>query len=174
MALFFYFVWEQRKLGELYRKNNERNTDKIPYNKILSVATMKYKDEGNGAADKSISTYKVLRIGDIGYEGHTSKEFSYGRFVLNDMGLGIMSPRFTSLRPIREYPVKFWKYYIHNETIMGPILKRSTKSGTMMNELVVDDLFKETIQVPRIEEQKKIGDLFSKLEKLITLHQYKS
>ena len=44
---------------------------------------MTYKDEGNGASDESLKTYKVLRTGDLAFEGHTNKDFRYGRFVAN-------------------------------------------------------------------------------------------
>ena len=134
---------------------------------------MTYKDEGNGAADSSLANYKVLRIGDIAFEGHTNKEFRYGRFVANDVGDGIMSPRFSTLRPINEMPVSFWKYYIHYEPIMRKILVCSTKAGTMMNELVASDFFAQDILVPSIEEQTKIGEYFQNLDNLITLHQRK-
>lgn len=163
-------VWKQRKLGELYEVNNERNKDLIGYDKTFSIATMTYKDEGNGAADSSLANYKVLRIGDIAFEGHTNKEFRYGRFVANDVGDGIMSPRFSTLRPINEMPVSFWKYYIHYEPIMRKILVCSTKAGTMMNELVPSDFFAQDILVPSIEEQTKIGEYFQNLDNLITLH----
>ena len=105
--------WEQRKLGEMYTQLVERNIELLPFKKILSVSTMTYKGDGNGAAEESLSSYKRLRVGDIAFEGHTSKDFRYGRFVLNDTGDGIMSPRFSALRPISVMPIKFWKYYIH-------------------------------------------------------------
>ena len=165
--------WEQRKLGDLYEINNERNKDLIGYDKTFSIATMTYKDEGNGAADSSLTNYKVLRIGDIAFEGHTNKEFRYGRFVANDVGNGIMSPRFSTLRPIKEMPVSFWKYYIHYEPVMRKILVCSTKAGTMMNELVPSDFFAQSILVPSAEEQEKIGEYFATLDNLITLHQRK-
>ena len=82
--------WELRKFSELYEKNMEKNSDLIGFDKTISIATMTYKDEGNGASDSSLSAYKVLRIGDIAFEGHTSKEFRYGRFVANDIGIGLM------------------------------------------------------------------------------------
>lgn len=56
---------------------------------------------------------------------------------------------------------------------MRPILVRSTKLGTMMNELVVDDFLDQTILVPQISEQGQIGRFFSKIDSLITLHQRK-
>ncbi len=163
--------WEQRKLGEMYTQLVERNIELLPFKKILSVSTMTYKGDGNGAAEESLSSYKRLRVGDIAFEGHTSKDFRYGRFVLNDTGDGIMSPRFSALRPISVMPIKFWKYYIHYEPIMKKILVNSTKSGTMMNELVVEEFLKEILLVPEEHEQQKIGRFFNGIDHLITLHQ---
>ena len=165
--------WEQRKFSDLYAPLVERNSDLLPYNKTLSVATMTYKTDGNGAADSSLANYKRLRTGDIAFEGHTSKSFRYGRFVLNDVGDGIMSPRFSALRPLAQIPTNFWKYYIHYEPIMRKILVASTKAGTMMNELVIDEFLKSSVLVPSIEEQTRIGSILKNIDNLITLHQRK-
>ncbi len=165
--------WEQRKLGEIYERNSEKNENLIGYDRTISIATMSFRNEGNGASDDSLSGYRVLRLGDIAFEGHTSKEFRYGRFVANDIGIGIMSPRFSALRPVREIPVCFWKYYIHYEPIMRRILVNSTKAGTMMNELVIPEFLEQNILVPSVEEQKKIGEYLESLDRLITLHQRK-
>ena len=160
-------------MGEIYTQLIERNVELLPYKRIISVSTMKYKLDGNGAAETSLSNYKRLRLGDIAFEGHTSKEFRYGRFVLNDIGDGIMSPRFSALRPINNMPIEFWKYYIHYEPIMKHILVNSTKSGTMMNELVVEEFLNEKLLVPAKLEQQKIGRCLQYLDHLITLHQRK-
>ncbi|MCO4639427.1 hypothetical protein DJZ08_00373 [Streptococcus infantarius subsp. infantarius] len=152
--------WEQRKLSELYNKNTEKNEELISYDKTISIATMTYKNGGNGASDKSLKAYKVLRVGDLAFEGHTNKKFKYGRFVLNDIGTGIMSPRFSTLRPIQCMPISFWKYYIHYEPIMQKILVNSTKAGTMMNELVIPEFLKQSILVPSMNEQKKSASTF--------------
>ena len=165
--------WEQRKFGDLYTPLTERNAELLPYSRTLSVATMEYKTSGNGAADSSLANYKRLRIGDIAFEGHTSRAFRYGRFVLNDAGDGIMSPRFSALRPLVQMPTKFWKYYVHYEPIMRNVLVNSTKAGTMMNELVVDEFLKSSILVPSEGEQTCIGNALTTLDNLITLHQRK-
>lgn len=166
-------AWEQRKFSELYVVNNERNEScEFGYDKTLSVATMTY-NGGNGAADNSLSTYKVVRVGDIAFEGHTNKEHAYGRFVLNDAGDGLMSPRFSCLRPIVEQRYSFWKHYIPRESMMRPVLVNATKSGTMMNELVPADLMRESFLVPVLYEQEAIGRFFKQLDDLITLHQCK-
>lgn len=166
-------AWEQRKLGELYQRNTERNENLIGYDKTISVATMSYKDDGNGASESSLSTYKVLRVGDIAFEGHTNKQFRFGRFVVNDIGTGIMSPRFSALRPLNEMPVNFWKQYIHSESVIRGILVKSTKAGTMMNELVIPEFLNQTIMIPSENEQAVIGQYFASLDNLITLHQRK-
>ena len=157
----------------MYEVNNERNTDcELGYDRTLSIATMTF-NGGNGAADDSLNSYKVIRVGDIAFEGHANKVHAYGRFVLNDAGDGLMSPRFSCLRPIVEQRYSFWKYYISHEETMRSILVNATKSGTMMNELVPDDLMRESILVPCLAEQEVIGDSLSQLDSLITLHQRK-
>lgn len=162
-----YPKWELIAFGNLYQRNNERNGNQFKTEKTISVATMKYNEKGNGADKNSLSTYKVLRLGDIAFEGHENKEFSHGRFVLNDIGDGIMSPRFSCLRPVKELVNGFWKYYIHYEPVMYSILLRSTKKGTMMHELVYDDFYKQSILVPKVEEQQKIADFLSALDEAI-------
>ncbi|AUD97697.1 restriction endonuclease S subunit [Bifidobacterium breve] len=165
--------WEQRKFSDMYEVNNERNTDcELGYDRTLSIATMTF-NGGNGAADDSLNSYKVIRVGDIAFEGHANKVHAYGRFVLNDAGDGLMSPRFSCLRPIVEQRYSFWKYYIPHEETMRPILVKATKSGTMMNELVPDDLMRESILAPCLAEQEAIGDCLSQFDSLITLHQRK-
>lgn len=167
-------AWEKRKFGELYKPNKERNESaEFSSENTLSIATMTVNRKGNGAAKTSLLKYKVIRIGDIAFEGHTSKKFAFGRFVLNDVADGIMSPRFTCVRPIHRQIIQFWKQYIHYEPILRPILIRSTKLGTMMNELVVPDLLKQNIRVPSINEQKLIGKSLSRVDDLIAATQGK-
>lgn len=160
-------------MGEIYEVNNERNAGQYSFEKTLSIATMTFNEQGNGADVSSLSKYKVLRVGDLAFEGHTNKEFRYGRFVLNNLENGIMSPRFTTLRPIIKQDFNFWEYYIHSERVMRSKLVNATKSGTMMNELVSVDLFRQLILLPKMPEQTKIGGYFKHLDNLITLHQRK-
>ncbi|MFD1061219.1 hypothetical protein ACFQ1H_04345 [Scardovia wiggsiae] len=160
-------AWEQRALGGLYKLNTERNGNQFKANKTISISTMTFKPKGNGADNNSLKTYKVLRLGDVAYEGHTNNEFAYGRFVLNDIGDGIMSPRFSCLRPLKVQNILFWKEYIHSELVMRNILVRSTKKGTMMNELVPEDFLRNKIKVPSSREQECIGSLFRCFDSLI-------
>lgn len=160
--------WKEKKFDALYYKNNEKNVNlEFDSSKTISIASMQFNEKGNGASEDSISSYKVLRVGDIAFEGHENKEFSHGRFVLNDIGDGIMSPRFSCMRPVCKQVYGFWKYYIHSEKVMRKILVRSTKKGTMMHELVVSDFLKQTIDVPSLPEQQKIADFLSTIDTVI-------
>lgn len=165
--------WKRNRFGELYRKSDERNNGQFGWNKTISIATMTWNETGNGAADSSLASYKVLRTGDIAFEGHTNKEFQFGRFVLNDIGDGITSSIFTILRPTTNQNIIFWKYLIHDEAVMRRKLVYSTKSGIMMNGLVVDDFMKQTIRFPSLPVQREIADLFSSLDRKLAAEQKK-
>ena len=165
--------WDQRKLGEIYARPGEKNDGSVGIDRNITVATMQFKDDVKVSTTEYLKTYYTFNVGDIAFEGHQSKEFRFGRFVENDIGNGIVSHIFAVFRPIVEYDLKFWKYAINNERLMQRVLSRSTKASTMMHDLVTDDFLNESFLVPTIEEQRKIGDYFSHLDHLITLHQRK-
>ena len=165
--------WEQRKFGSLYQKSSEKNNGSIGIDKNITVATMQFKPDVKVTTEEYLKTYYTFNIGDIAFEGHHSKEFMFGRFVANDIGNGIVSHIFAVFRPYVNYDLKYWKYAIHNEGIMRPILSRCTKASTMMHDLVTNDFLNESILVPSIEEQRKIGAFLDNLDSLITLHQRK-
>lgn len=134
---------------------------------------MYYKPNDSKSDEKYMETYNIFRLGDIAFEGHKSKNFAYGRFVENTIGDGIVSHVFDVFRPISEYDLNYWKYFIHYEDIMGQKLRMSTTKATMMNNLVSKDFLKQSVLVPNLDEQQKIGTFFKQLDHLITLHQRK-
>lgn len=163
--------WEQRKFSELYKKVSEKNDLSYSKDKIISVANMYYKTDSSASSDEYMRSYNIMRLGDIAFEGNKSKNFAHGRFVENTIGDGIVSHVFDVFRPITDYDLKFWKYLINNENIMGRILARSTKASTMMTNLVAKDFLNESISIPKIQEQKKIGAFLFSLESVITFYQ---
>lgn len=165
--------WVQRNFGELYKKVTEKNDLSFGKDKIISVANMYFKSEESRSDDAYMRTYNIFRVGDIAFEGHSSKQFSYGRFVENTIGDGIVSHIFDVFRPISNYDLQYWKYAIINEQVMGRILMTSTTQSTMMNNLVSKDFLKRQLAVPTYEEQVKIGGFLESLDNLIALHQRK-
>ena len=165
--------WELRKFSELYNKSSEKNDGSINIDKNITVATMQFKPDITVSSEDYLKTYYTFKVGDIAFEGHHSKDFMFGRFVENDIGDGIVSHIFAVFRPIEDYDLYYWKYAIHNESIMRPVLSKSTKASTMMHDLVTNDFLNESILVPSLDEQKKIGAYLNNLDNLITLHQRK-
>ncbi|WP_274641728.1 restriction endonuclease subunit S [Streptococcus equinus] len=165
--------WEQRKFGELYEKVSRKNDMTYGTEQIISVANMYYKVDANVKRQDYLKTYNIFELGDIAFEGNKSKHFAHGRFVENTIGNGIVSHVFDVFKPIMDFNLSFWKYYINYEGVMGPILTRVTKASTMMTNLVAKDFLNEDILVPSIAEQQKIGEYLSNLDHLINLHQRK-
>lgn len=164
--------WEEIEFGKLFQRRSEQNGEEFGVDKTISVATMHFKPEGNKADGKSLPRYKVMRTGDIAFEGHINKHFKHGRFVLNDIGDGIISPIFEVLQPVSELSKEvpgFWKYYINYEPVMGKILAKCANTGIMMNRLTIKDFYKQKIKVPCIEEQRKIAAALAAYDEMIAV-----
>ena len=166
--------WEQRKFSELFKRRMERNNGQFDKTKWISVANMYYQDSDKVTSNNIDTRTYVLRLGDISFEGHSNKEFKIGRFVENDIGDGVISELFPIYQHITSYDLNFWKHYINMENIMFPKLQRCIEvSYTSSNKLSEKFFLKESILVPAILEQKKIGTYLKKIDNLITLHQRK-
>ena len=154
----------------MYKRSVVKNDLTYGVQDIISVANMYFSPEEKSLGDNYLRTYNIMNLGDIAFEGHPSKAFKNGRFVVNTIGDGIVSHIFIVLKPIsNKYDLLFWKYYINDERIMGGILARCTKSSTMMRDIVVDDFLGESLLVPSYEEQKLIGNFFRALDQRIDL-----
>lgn len=167
-------AWEQRKLEEEFYKVNERNDGSFGKGHWISVAKMYFQDPEKVTSNNIDTRTYIMRFGDIAFEGNKSKEFKYGRFVVNDIGDGIVSELFPIYRHKQEYDNDFWKRAIQLERMMAPIFAKSiTSSGTSSNKLDEKHFLRQFVSVPELSEQKQIGSFFKKLDNLITLHQRK-
>lgn len=163
--------WEERSFSELYLLNVRKNDLTYGNGDIISVANMYYAPNPTITNEDYLRTYNVLKKGDIAFEGHSNERYPYGRFVENDIGDGIVSHIFQVFSPIVDLDVAFWKHMINNEHMMRPILADSTKTSTMMREIVPSRFLKKTICVPCLEEQKKVGQLLGLVDRLIKLYE---
>ena len=167
--------WKKIKISDIYRKSREKNT-KLIFNQyqIISVANMCFNNEKFiKSTNDYMKTYNVMHLGDIAFEGNKSKDFWSGRFVLNDIGDGIVSHVFDVFRPIIKNNLDFMKYYIHNDQVMHPVLLHSTTKTLMMTTLNDNEFLQQKLLLPTLQEQEKIGTFFTKLDKLIELNEQK-
>lgn len=166
--------WEQRKFGEMFARRMERNNGEFDNTKWISVARMYYQTPDKVTSNNIDTRTYVMRKGDIAFEGHSNSEFKYGRFVANDIGDGVISELFPIYKHIDKYDLNYWKYAIQLESLMqSKLVKCIEISYTSSNKLDKDSFLKEKIPVASLAEQQKIGEYFSNLDHLITLHQRK-
>ena len=160
--------WEEKKIDDLFYKVNERNNGQFGKDKWISVAKMYYQDEDKVTSNNIDTRTYVMRVGDMSFEGHPNKEFKYGRFVVNDIGDGIISELFPIYRHKENYILKYWKYTIQVDSIMQKIYRKSiTSSGASSNKLDDDDFKRQSILVPCLAEQRKIADCLSSFDEVI-------
>jgi len=161
--------WKEKTFSELYYRAIEKNDLSFGPDKIISVANMFYRPDASGVStDEYMRTYNIMRVGDIAYEGNKSANFANGRWVENYIGDGIISHVFEVLRPKTKYDLMYWRYAINNEYIMRRKLMLSTKKATMMTNIVVPDFLKQSISVPTLQEQEKIGSFLSHIDSTIS------
>ena len=168
-------AWEQRKLGEISGKVIGGGTPKtsvseywdgdIPWIQSSNVQENEMFDfdipksitqEGiDKSAAKLVPENSIAVVTHVGVGKLVFVPFSY-----------TTSQDFTSLSELKT-DAKFTCYSLYRRiqndlhVVQGSAIKGITK----------DDLLSKEIMVPKIEEQKKIGDYFRNLDHLITLHQ---
>ena len=167
-------AWEERKLGEEFKKVSERNNGSFGRDHWISVAKMYFQSPEKVQSNNIDTRTYVMREGDIAFEGHPNSEFKFGRFVANDIGAGVVSELFPIYKHQHEYDNNYWKNAIQIERIMAPIFAKSiTSSGNSSNKLDTKHFLRQKILIPQINEQKKMGSFFKQLDNAIALHQRK-
>ena len=134
---------------------------------------MKLSPPSAKSSDEYMKTYNKIRKGNVAFEGHTNDEFPNGRFVLNDCQDGIVSHIYDVYSAVDEYNNEFMKRYINNPDVMRKILINATSSARMMKSLNSIEFLKQSILLPILSEQQKIGSFFKQLDDTIALHQRK-
>ncbi|MBJ7697718.1 restriction endonuclease subunit S [Weissella confusa] len=166
--------WEERKFGDEFKKVNERNNGSFGREHWISVANMYFQDPEKVQSNNIDTRTYVMRIGDMAFEGNKSSKFKYGRFVVNDIGNGVVSELFPIYRHNNEYDNSYWKNAIQIERIMAPIFAKAiTSSGVSSNKLDNNHFLNQKICIPPLKEQQKIGSFFKQLDNTIALHQRK-
>mgnify|MGYP000226156879 FL=1 len=165
--------WEQRKLGELL--NETRDKTKIENEDILLSCAI----DGIYLNSELFSHFRGSS--NIGY-----LKVSKNDLILSAQNLhlgncnvnlrfehGIISPAYKVYKLIECYP-RFINVWIKQDSTKDFFIKASTEGASVCRKNIVwDELYKQILSVPEIKEQIKIGEYFSNLDHLITLHRSK-
>lgn len=173
--------WEQRKLGEVSNHRGgtaiEKYFDDNGKYKVISIGSYgldsRYVDQGIRAHSNEITDKRIVYAGELTMilNDKTANGTIIGRTLLieNDNEY-VVNQRTEIISPNEGFNSRF-AYTLLN----GPFrhkIKQVVQGGTQIyvNYSSVEKL---TLYLPIIEEQKKVGVFFEKLDKLITLHQRK-
>ena len=84
---------------------------------------------------------------------------------------GIISPAYKVYELVGCNPL-FMQAWVKKDSTKDFFLKASTEGASVCRKNIVwEELYKQELPVPSIEEQTKVGEYFNSLDHLITLHQ---
>ena len=178
----FTYDWEQRKLGKLGSLKNGMNFSKeamghgFPFinlqnifgNNVIDVNKLELAD----ATEKQLLEYSLLK-GDVLFVRSSVKLEGVGEAALVPETLENTTYSGFIIRFRDEYGLNndFKKYIFGTQKVRNQIMAQATNSANKnISQGVLENL---TFEVPSFDEQAKIGEHFSNLDHLITLHQRK-
>ena len=174
--------WEQRKLGKLGSLKNGMNFSKdamghgFPFVNLQNIFGSNVVNVNElGLADatkKQLLEYSLLE-GDVLFVRSSVKLEGVGEAALVPENLENTTYSGFIIRFRDEYGLNndFKKYIFGTKKVRNQIMAQATNSANKnISQGVLENL---TVEVPSFDEQAKIGEYFSNLDHLITLHQHK-
>ena len=162
--------WEQRKAGEIFKSVSDKGYTDLPVLSASQELGMILRDEIGidiKYDESSIKNYKRVKPGQFVIHLRSFQ----GGFAWSDIE-GITSPAYTILdyQEPEEHCSKFWKIVLTSPMFITR-LETVTYGIRDGRSISFTDFSTLNLNVPSIAEQQKIGEYFSKLDNLITLHQ---
>ena len=164
--------WEQRKAGEIFKSVSDKGYTDLPVLSASQELGMILRDEIGidiKYDESSIKNYKRVKPGQFVIHLRSFQ----GGFAWSDIE-GITSPAYTILdyQEPEEHCSKFWKIVLTSPMFITR-LETVTYGIRDGRSISLTDFSTLNLNVPSIAEQQKIGEYFSNLDNLITLHQRK-
>ena len=171
-------VWEQRKLGEIARRvtrKNDGNESDLPLTISAQYGLVDQRTFfNNQVASKDMSGYYLLKKGEFAYNKSTSADSPWGAIKrLLNYDKGCVSTLYICFDLIDADPDFLVTYYETNRWYKSVqlIAAEGARNHGLLN-IAPNDFFDTVLSIPgQQQEQKLIGNYFSNLDKLITLHQ---
>ena len=163
-------TWEQRKLGDVFEEYSEKNHEELPTLTIIQGGGTVKREESdrNLMYDRNnLSGYKMVNKDD--FIVHL-RSFEGGLEIARHTG--IISPAYHTFHGIDIDPRLYYLYF-RSKNFINIDLKPHVYGIRDGRSIDIEGM--KTIKIPftNYEEQEKIGNLFSKIDSLITLHQRK-
>lgn len=168
--------WEQRKVGDLLQERNEQAAMSEDYPLMAFIANQGVAPKGERydrsalVNDEVGKKYKRTEFGDFIYSSNNLESGSIG---LNKYGNACISPVYSIFKPIGNADLNFLGRRFLRKDFINEMIK--WRQGVVYGQWKIheSDFSKIQIEVPNTDEQKKMGEYFDRLDRLITLHQRK-
>ena len=172
--------WEQRKLGEVARRvtrKNENGDSDLPLTISAQYGLVDQRTFFNSqVASKDMSGYFLLHRGEFAYNKSTSTDSPWGAIKrLEKYDMGCVSTLYICFELLSGDPDFLVTYYETDRWYKSVqlIAAEGARNHGLLN-IAPDDFFETQICIPkRIDEQRRIGAFFDRLDSLITFHQRK-
>ena len=168
--------WEQRKVSDLLQERNEQAPRSEEYPLMAFIADQGVAPKGERydrsalVNDENGKKYKRTEYGDFIY---SSNNLETGSIGLNKYGNASISPVYSIFKRTSNVDLDFLGRRFLRKDFINEMVK--WRQGVVYGQWKIheSDFLKINVVVPSIEEQKRIGHCFEKLDYLITLHQRK-
>ena len=175
----FDFSWEQRKLSEITDKVTEKNAglqyvETFTNSAEFGIISQRDFFDHDIAKLGSLDGYYIVKNEDFVYNPRISTSAPVGPINRNKLGrTGVMSPLYTVFRP-HDIDTTYLEYFFKCG-YWHSFMNFNGDSGARSDRFSIRDnvFFQMPIPIPDIDEQRKIGELLTCLDNLITLHQRK-
>ena len=172
-------AWEQRKLSEITDKVTEKNAglqyvETFTNSAEFGIISQRDFFDHDIAKLGSLDGYYIVKNEDFVYNPRISTSAPVGPINRNKLGrTGVMSPLYTVFRP-HDIDTTYLEYFFKCG-YWHSFMNFNGDSGARSDRFSIRDnvFFQMPIPIPDIDEQRKIGELLTCLDNLITLHQRK-
>lgn len=172
-------AWEQRKLSEITDKVTEKNAglqyvETFTNSAEFGIISQRDFFDHDIAKLGSLDGYYIVKNEDFVYNPRISTSAPVGPINRNKLGrTGVMSPLYTVFRP-HDIDTTYLEYFFKCGYWYS-FMNFNGDSGARSDRFSIRDnvFFQMPIPIPDIDEQRKIGELLTCLDNLITLHQRK-
>ena len=171
----FTYDWEQRKLSELLEKYEDPvETPHDGYERVGIRSHAKGTFHSFVEPGKELDTAKMYRVAADKFILNITFAWEHAVAITDNNDAGkLVSHRFPQFSFNPKLKPHFFKYLMLDKKFREH-LELSSPGGAGRNRVLkISDMLKYEIKLPSIEEQIKIGEYFSTLDNLITLHQRK-
>ena len=173
-------AWEQRKLSEITDKVTEKNAglqyvETFTNSAEFGIISQRDFFDHDIAKLGSLDGYYIVKNEDFVYNPRISTSAPVGPINRNKLGrTGVMSPLYTVFRP-HDIDTTYLEYFFKCG-YWHSFMNFNGDSGARSDRFSIRDnvFFQMPIPIPDIDEQRKIGELLTCLDNLITLHQRQS